>query len=96
MPVLMVSLKTWPHVGFSRKRSMRPSSRVMTMPNSSGFSTWTRPMVAMASCFSWKSTMAPRSMSVSTSPEMTRNRSSSSSMALRTEPAVPSGDSSVA
>ena len=39
MPVLMVSLKTWPHVGFSRKRSIVPSSRVMTMPNSSGLST---------------------------------------------------------
>ncbi len=41
-------------------------------------------------------TMAVRSMSVSTSPEITRKRSSSSSMALRTEPAVPSGVSSVA
>ena len=39
---------------------------------------------------------APRSMSVSTSPEMTRNVSSSSAIALRTEPAVPSGASSVA
>ena len=96
MPVLMVSLNTWPHVGFSRNRSMRPSSRVMTMPNSSGFSTWARPMVAMALRSSWNSTMAPRSMSVSTSPEITRNRSSSWSMALRTEPAVPSGVSSVA
>src|SRR3954454_23426171 len=37
MPVLIVSLNTWPHVGFSRKRSIEPSSRVMTMPNSSGF-----------------------------------------------------------
>ena len=48
MPVLIVSLNTWPHVGFSRKRSMVPSSRVMTMPNSSGLSTCTRPMVAIA------------------------------------------------
>ena len=47
MPVLIVSLNTWPHVGFSRKRSIEPSSRVITMPNSSGFSTGTRPMVAM-------------------------------------------------
>ena len=39
MPVLIVSLNTWPHVGFSRKRSIVPSSRVITMPNSSGFST---------------------------------------------------------
>jgi hypothetical protein len=35
-------------------------------------------------------------MSVSTSPEMTRNRSSRCCMALRTEPAVPRGFSSVA
>ena len=49
MPVLIVSLKTWPQVGFSRKRSMEPSSRVMTIPNSSGFSTGTRPIVASAS-----------------------------------------------
>src|SRR5438034_1333743 len=39
MPVLMVSLKTSPHPGFSRNRSMRPSSPVITMPNSSGSST---------------------------------------------------------
>ena len=96
MPVLMVSLNTWPHDGFSRNRSMEPSSRVMTMPNSSGFSTRTRPIVARACFSSCSFTMAVRSMSVSTSPEITRKRSSSSSMALRTEPAVPSGVSSVA
>ena len=96
MPVLIVSLNTWPHDGFSRNRSMEPSSRVMTIPNSSGFSTRTRPMVARASLASCSFTMAVRSRSVSTSPEMTRNRSSSSSIALRTEPAVPSGVSSVA
>ena len=39
MPVLIVSENTSPHVGFSRKRSIVPSSRVMTMPNSTGFST---------------------------------------------------------
>ena len=39
MPVLMVSENTSPHVGFSRNRSIVPSSRVMTMPNSTGFST---------------------------------------------------------
>ncbi len=96
MPVLMVSLNTWPQVGFSRNRSMEPSSRVMTMPNSSGLSTATRPIVAMAPRWSWKSTTRPRSMSVSTSPEITRKRSSSSSLALPTDPAVPSGSSSVA
>ena len=46
MPVLIVSLNTWPHVGFSRNRSIVPSSWVMTMPNSSGFSTGVRPIVA--------------------------------------------------
>ena len=96
MPVLIVSEKTWPQVGFSRKRSMDPSSLVMTMPNSRGFSTGVSPIVASAPFFSWVSAMADRSMSVSTSPEMTRNRSSSSSMALRTLPAVPRGVSSVA
>jgi hypothetical protein len=83
-------------VGFSRNRSIEPSSRVMTMPNSSGFSTWASPIVARARFFSWVSTIAVRSMSVSTSPEITRNRSVRCSMALRTEPAVPSGASSVA
>ncbi len=96
MPVLIVSLKTWPHVGFSKNRSIAPSSSVMTMPNSSGFSTEQSASVARAPFCSWKSTTAERSMSVRTSPEMTRNRSSSSSRALRTEPAVPSGVSSVA
>ena len=96
MPVLTVSLNTWPHVGFSRKRSIDPSSRVMTMPNSSGFSIDLRAMVAIAPFSSWNATSADRSMSVRTSPEMTRNVSSSSAWALRTEPAVPSGVSSVA
>ena len=91
MPVLMVSLNTWPHVGFSRKRSMEPSSRVMTMPNSSGLSTGVSPIVAMASRSTWKSMICARSMSVMTSPEMTMKRSSRWSAALRTDPAVPSG-----
>ena len=96
MPVLMVSENTWPQLGFSRKRSMEPSSRVMTMPNSSGFSMALRPMVASAFLSRWNWTIPPRSMSVNTSPEMTRNDSLSSSMALRTDPAVPRGFSSVA
>ena len=37
MPVLTVSENTWPQVGFSRNRWIRPSSSTMTMPNSSGF-----------------------------------------------------------
>ncbi len=92
----MVSLKTCPQPGFSRNRSIVPSSRVITMPNSSGFSTALSAMVANAWFFSWKATTSVRSMSVSTSPEITRNRSVNCSIALRTEPAVPSGDSSVA
>ena len=96
MPVLMVSLNTWPHPGFSRKRSIVPSSRVMTMPNSSGFSTALSAMVASAWFFSWNAMTDVRSMSVSTSPEITKKRSVSCSRALRTDPAVPSGDSSVA
>jgi hypothetical protein len=50
---LIVSLKTWPQVGFSRKRSMEPSSRVMTMPNSRGSSTRARAIVARALRSSW-------------------------------------------
>jgi len=38
-PVLTVSEKTWPQVGFSRNRWILPSSSVMTMPNSSGSGT---------------------------------------------------------
>ena len=94
MPVLIVSENTWPHDGFSRKRSIRPSSSVTTMPNSSGFSTDLSAIVTAASRSRWKSTSLPRSMSVSASPEMTRNVSSSALLASRTEPAVPSGDSS--
>ena len=92
----MVSLNTCPQVGFSRKRSIDPSSRVITMPNSRGFSTAFRAMVASAPLDSWWSTSELRSRSVSTSPEITTNRSSSSSRALRTDPAVPRGVSSVA
>ncbi len=48
MPVLIVSEKTWPHDGFSRKRSTRPSSSVTTIPKSSGFGTDFRPIVTDA------------------------------------------------
>ncbi len=96
MPVLMVSLKTWPHVGLLEEAldgAVRPGDddaeleRVLDGDQADG---------GEAPRSSWKATILPRSMSVSTSPEMTRNRSSSTSMALRTEPAVPSGCSSVA
>ncbi len=95
-PVFTVSLNTSPQEGFSRKRSMEPSSRVITMPNSSGLSMALRPMVTRASFSSWKATTLDRSVEVSTSPEISRNRSSSLSRALSTEPAVPMGVSSVA
>ena len=94
MPVLIVSEKTWPQDGFSRKRSIRPSSSVTTIPNSSGFSTDFSPIVTAAPRSWWKSTSAARSMSQRASPEMTRTVSSSLPEASRTEPAVPSGDSS--
>ncbi len=94
MPVLIVSEKTWPQDGFSRKRSIRPSSSVTTMPNSSGFSTDLSPIVTAAFFSRWHSTSFPRSTSQRASPEMTMNGSSSWSAARRTDPAVPSGDSS--
>jgi hypothetical protein len=96
MPVLMVSENTSPHDGFSRNRSMFPSASVITIPNSSGFSTCFSAIDAVAFASRCAFTNAVRSMSVSTSPEITRNVSSSSDDALRTEPAVPSGESSVA
>ena len=94
MPVLIVSEKTWPHDGFSRKRSIRPSSSVTTIPNSSGFSTDLSPIVTAAPFSLWKRDERARSTSQSASPEMTRNVSSSCFAASLTEPAVPSGDSS--
>ncbi len=48
MPVLIVSENTWPHEGFSRNRSTRPSSSVTTIPNSSGLSTDFNPIVTAA------------------------------------------------
>jgi hypothetical protein len=95
MPVLIVSEKTWPHDGFSRKRSIRPSSSVTTIPNSSGFSTDLRPIVAAAPFSRCTRTSSPRSTSQTASPEMTRNVSSRASRARATEPAVPSGISSI-
>src|SRR4051794_9224229 len=94
MPVLIVSEKTWPHDGFSRKRSILPSSSVTTIPNSSGFSTDFRPIVTDEPFSLWKRSSAERSMSQSASPEMTSTVSSSFPEASRTDPAVPSGDSS--
>jgi len=96
-PVLTVSENTWPQVGFSRNRWIRPSSWVITMPNSSGLGIRASPTVTSAPLSWWKLTIAVRSMSVSASPEMTRKGSSrSASSAFLTLPAVPSGISSVA
>ena len=53
MPVLIVSEKTWLQEGFSRKRSIRPSSSVTTIPNSSGFSTDLSPIVTAAPFSRW-------------------------------------------
>jgi len=94
MPVLTWSEKTSPQDGFSRKRVMRPSAPHMTTPYSSGASTEVRAMVTAAPRFRWKSTRAPRSMFVSTSPLMTRKVSPSSGSMFLTLPAVPRGTSS--
>ena len=94
MPVLIVSEKTWPHDGFSRKRSIRLSSSVTTIPNSSGLSTDFSPIVTAAPRSRCAASIAPRSTSHSASPEMTRIGSSRRRVASRTEPAVPSGVSS--
>ena len=97
MPVFTVSENTCPQVGFSRKRCTRPSSSAMTIPNSSGSGTLVRATVTSAPLSLWNATSLDRSMSVSASPEMTRNGSSrSASWAFLTLPAVPSGVSSVA
>lgn len=97
MPVLTVSEKTCPQVGFSRNRSTRPSSSTMVMPNSSGFGTRVRQTVTRAPRSRWKRISSVRSKSVSASPEMTRKESSfSAASAFLTLPAVPSGFSSLA
>ncbi len=90
MPVLTVSEKTSPQVGFSRNRWILPSLPVMTTPKARGFSTRVRTMVAFALFCSWNWMAADRSKSVRTSPEMTRNLS----LLMRdwqffTDPAVP-------
>ena len=92
----MVSLNTSPHPGFSRNRSTRPDSSVMTMPNSKGLGTRATVTVTAAPVDSWNLTISVRSTSVRVSPESTRVRSSRSGAAFLTLPAVPSGSSSVA
>src|SRR6266511_1364637 len=96
MPVLIVSEKTSPHDGFSRNFVMRPSPFVMTTPYSSGSGTCFRQSVTAAPFSRWKAMTLVRSMSVSASPEMTRNGSApSASPICRTDPPVPSGVSSM-
>mgnify|MGYP003287478677 CR=1 FL=1 len=90
----MVSEKTWLQLGFSRKRSIRPSESVTTIPNSSGFGTDLSATVTDPPRSRWNSTSLVRSKSHNASPEMTRKVSSSLPDASPTEPAVPRGDSS--
>ena len=74
---------------------MRPSSSMITTPNSSGFSTDLRAMRGHRAALALvRRPIAVRSKSQSASPEITRNVSSSSSSACLTLPAVPSGVSS--
>ncbi len=97
MPVFTVSENTCPHVGFSMNRSIRPSSAVITFPNSMTLGLRARATVTRAPVRLWKSTRAVRSMSVRASPETTRNASPARpSSAFLTLPAVPSGTDSVA
>src|ERR1700689_1529943 len=70
MPGLTVSENTWPHVGFSRKRWIRPSSSTMTIPNSSGSGTRVSPTVTSAPLSLWNRTSSDRSISVRASPEI--------------------------
>ncbi len=94
MPVLARSEMTSPQLGFSMNRCTAPPSSTTTTPYSSGLGTGLSTMVARARCSRWKRIAAPRSMSVSASPEMTRKGSVSCWRASMTEPAVPSGESS--
>ncbi len=72
MPVLTVSEKTSPGLGFSRKRWMQPSSLVITTPYSRGLATRVSTRVAAAPRRRWNSTAGRRSKSVSASPQMMR------------------------
>jgi hypothetical protein len=86
---LIVSEKTSPQDGFSRNRTMRPSSSVRTIPYGRGFATRVRTIVAAAFRSRWNSTAFERSKSVMMSALMTRNVLSRRSSAILTAPAVP-------
>jgi xanthine dehydrogenase molybdopterin-binding subunit B len=77
MPVLIVSEKTWPQDGFSRKRSILPSSSVTTIPNSSGFSTDLSPIVTARRLLAMEVDERLQVDVAEASPEMTTNVSSS-------------------
>ena len=83
-----------PAAGFSWNPWMRPSSPVIATPNWLVSATRLVARVAIPSWDSWNSAIALRSMSVSASPEMTRNESPRNPAALRTPPEVPSSCSS--
>ncbi|MNS50540.1 hypothetical protein D3C72_831910 [compost metagenome] len=87
----MVSENTSEVEGFSRKRSMRPSSLVITTPNSTGLDTRVSTIDASDFFSLWKAIASVRSMSVRLSPEMTTKVSSSMSSMAFTQPAVPKG-----
>ena len=95
MPVLIVSEKTWPHDGFSRKRSMRPSSSVTTIPNSSGLSTDLSPIVTARALLLVRP-QHRRQVDVAerVAGDDEERAPRARRVASRTEPAVPSGVSS--
>ncbi len=84
-----VSEKTSPHEGFSRNRTIRPSSSVMTIPYWSGLGTRVSTIVAAALRSRWNAMARERSKSVMMSALMTRNVPSIRDSAFLTAPAVP-------
>src|ERR1039457_5554131 len=83
--------------GLLREALVRAVVAAMTIPNSRGFGTRVRATVTSAPFSLCACTRAERSISVSASPEITRNGvSRRASSAFLTLPAVPSGVSSVA
>ena len=93
MPVLTVSEKTWPQVGFSRKRCTRSSSSTMVMPNSSGSGTRVRQTVTSAP-LSWWNLHQVGEVEVGqrvAGDDEERCRRAAGRSAFLTLPAVPSG-----
>ena len=94
MPQLARSESASAAGGFSWKPWIRPSSSVIATPNWLVSATRFVASVAIPSWDSWNSPIARRSMSVSASPEITRNESPRNPAAFRTPPEVPSSCSS--